>query len=127
MNFFENEYAVPVILGSGKSAISVATLLHRDTDLKVHIFASKLSLIDRMLFRFHRILSESEDILLLSLNDFADTLQDYHTPMLIYCDDTGMAFVERNFDKLEQRYVIISAQAVQNSFLKDGDSKNDHK
>ncbi len=119
MNFFENEYTLPVILGNSREAISVATLLHRDTDLTVHILASKLSFIDRLIFKFHKVYTDNEDILLLALNDLADGFHEYHTPVLIYCDDYGKAFVERHFEHLEQRYVLISSQSTKNFFLKD--------
>ncbi len=119
MNFFENEYALPIILGNSKEAISMANLLHRETELKIHIFADKLSFIDRLLFRFHRIAYLNDDILLLSLSDFADSLQEYFMPVLIFCDSMGRSFVEKHFERLEQRYVIISSQSAKNFFLKD--------
>ena len=119
MNYFENDYALPVILGSSTEAISVATLLRRESDLKIHIFARKLSLINRLLFKYHKTTSENEDILLLSLIDFSDTVGEYYMPVLILCDETGKAFAEKYFSFLEQRYVIMSAQSTKNSFLKE--------
>ncbi len=118
MNFFENEYTLPVILGGGKEAVSVANTLRGNTDLKIHIFAQKLGFIDKLIYKYHKLTSKDEDILLLTLNDFADSLNELYTPVLIYCDSEGLDFVEKNFALLEQRYVIISAQTTKNFFAK---------
>ncbi len=120
MNFFENDYAVPVILGGGKEAISTADILRDNTDLKIHIFADRLSCINKLKYRFHKMIPSAEDILLLSLNDFADGMHEYYTPILIFTDARGQAFIEENFDSLEQRYVIISSNTAKNYFSEGG-------
>ncbi len=116
MNFFENEYALPVILGGTKEAISVANLLRGNTDASIHIFAQKLSFINRLIYNYHEITSVNDDILLIALNDFVDNIHEYYTPILIFCDDEGKCFTEKYFDILEQRYIIISSTTTKNYF-----------
>ncbi len=124
MNFFENENALPVILGGGKEAISVANILRGNTDLRIHIFAQKLSFINRLIYKYHKLTSMDREILLLTLNDFADSLHEVYMPVLIYCDGESLDFVKQSFDILEQRFVIISAQTTKN-FFAQGDASYD--
>ena len=84
MNYFENEYALPIILGSSKEAILTAKTLQKKTDLEIHVIAKRLSLLNRLRFYFHRLCSDSEDIILMTAEDIARGFDDYYTPILIY-------------------------------------------
>lgn len=116
MNFFDNEYALPVILGDGSKAIEIANLIRKNTNLEIHIFSHKLSFLDKLKFKFHKLSSNQEDILLMKLSMLAECLHESFTPILIYCDD-GLRFIEKHFDDLACMYVIISANTAKNFFI----------
>ncbi len=118
MNFFDNDYALPVFLGADKNAILAADTIRRNTDLKIHFFSRKIPFFYKLIYKYHKIALQNDDMLLLALNDFADDMSDYYTPILIFSDDIGKAFTDKYSHELEQRYIIISSKTVQNCFLK---------
>ena len=122
MNFFDNEYALPVVLGDGSKAIEIANLIHKNTNLEIHLFSHKVSLWNKLKFKTHKLSSDKEDISLLKLTVLAECLHESFTPILIYCDDE-LGFVEKHFDELESMYVIISANTAKNFLQKAKDNE----
>lgn len=116
MTFFDNEYALPVVIGDGSKAIEIAKLIRRKTNLEIHIFSHRISFLDKLKFKYHKLSSGREDIALLKLFILAETLHESFTPILIYCDDK-LEFIEKHFDELESMYVIISANTAKNYFF----------
>lgn len=122
MNFFDNEYALPVVLGDGSKAIEIANLIRKNTNLEIHLFSHKVSLWNKLKFKTHKLSSDKEDISLLKLTVLAECLHESFTPILIYCDDE-LGFVEKHFDELESMYVIISANTAKNFLQKAKDNE----
>ncbi len=114
MNFFENEYTIPVILGSSQEGLDLANIIRKKTHLEIHIFGYSLSFFRKLKYRFHKITS-NKDITYLSLIKFAECIHEGYSPLLIYCDDM-IDFVTQNFSDLESIFIIISAKTAKNFF-----------
>ncbi len=120
VNYFENDQAIPIILGNCKEVTDAARIIRRNTNLEVTVLAKRLSFINRIRFR-HRVLTSSkENIVLLTLKDIADQTSEYATPLLIYCDKHNGELISRHISELEERYVIILAQEINNYFKGNG-------
>ncbi len=112
MNYFDNEYAVPIILGNCKETMKIAKILRKSTSLDIHIFARRLSPLKRFQYKFHKITSNEDSIVLLALIDFANNLHEYYTPILIYCSDHDNDFIGSHTLELENLFIIIKTQDI---------------
>ena len=67
VNYFDNGFAVPIILGDGEESIKAASLIKRKTTLRVTVLSPKLSFMNRIRFKHIRLTSHRDDIILLAL------------------------------------------------------------
>ena len=116
MNYFENEFALPIILGNSKSALRAAKTLQKRTDLEIHIVGRGLSLLGRLRFYFHKLSSSSDEIVLLTIEDIVKGLDEYYLPILIYCEDDYGSFFAKNKERLESLFVTVNAKDIDNYF-----------
>ena len=114
INYFENDYSIPVILGSDTDALIAADLIRRKGKTEIHLFADRLSILQRAKFSFHK-LPRTNRFILLSLLDFANSIHEYFTPILIYCN-TFSDFVEENRHTLESRYIVMHVSETEKLF-----------
>ena len=112
VNYFENDQATPIVFGNCKEAIKAAKTIKRKTGLEVTILSHKLSLINKIRFTHRKLTSFNPDILLLTLKDLAKDIQDYSTPLLIYCDEHNSDFIVDNLSTLEHLYIVIPTQEI---------------
>lgn len=124
MNYFENEFALPIILGNSKEAIQVAKLLQKKTELEIHIIAEKLSLLNRLRFYFHKLCSDSDDIVLLTAEDIVKGFEEYYTPVLIYDEKKYGNFITKNSERIEASFIVMSACDFEKYFSKDEKNEN---
>jgi hypothetical protein len=117
VNYFENDQLTPIILGNCKESIKAAKTIKKNTGLEVTILSQKLSLINKIRFIHRKLTSFNEDILLLTLKDLAKDIQDYSTPLLIYCAEHRSDFIINNLSSLEHLYIIIPTKDI-NLYLK---------
>ena len=110
INYFENDYSIPVILGNIADALKAAQLIRRQGKKEIHIFSEKLSILERSRYTFHKI-PRTNRFILASLLDFTNSIHEYFTPLLVYCDSFS-DFIEENKAALETRYIIIHANEV---------------
>ena len=116
MNYFENDFALPIILGNSKEAIRAARALQKNTDLEIHIIAKNLSLIGRLRFYFHKLYSSSDEIVLLTVEDFVKGFEEYYTPILIYSEKEFGGFIQRNTERIDAVFITMSTSDVENCF-----------
>jgi hypothetical protein len=116
INFFENDYSIPVILGSGTCESNAAELITKCNNKKVHIFSEKLSVLKRVRYTFHKI-PKGERLLINALSDFADSVHEYNTPILVY-GTSFSDFVANNLLLLESKYITIPVDEVEKYFTK---------
>lgn len=115
LNYFENDLAVPIILGSSKEAIQSASLIKRKTILPVTVLSEKLSAINKIRFSHKKLVSSRDDILLLTLEDIAEETPEFSNPILVYCFEEN-GFVSRNRSLLEKLYILISTKELKSYF-----------
>ena len=130
MNYFENDFALPIILGNSKEAIRAAKTLQKNTDLEIHIIAKNLSIIGRLRFYFHKLYSSSDEMILITLEDLAKGFEEYDTPILIYSENEfggfasgamlapgmmGVAFVAYVFDLETSAEVPAFIESLENN------------
>lgn len=107
MFYHENDYLVPVLLGSEKKIKPFAAAILQHKRARPHLFGNGFSFLTRLRYNCHKI-GPSKDIWkLAALCDFADMLDSYYTPALILCCDDDKAFYRDFCDKIERRFVVI--------------------
>ena len=116
MNYFENDFALPIILGNSKESIRAAKVLQKNTDLEIHVVAKNLSLIGRLRFYFHKLYSSSDEIVLLTVEDLVKRFEEYYTPILIYSEKEFGGFIQRNTERIDAVFITVSASDVENCF-----------
>ena len=114
INYFENDYSIPVILGNDTDELNAAAIISRHSDKEIHVFADKLSLFKRVRYSFHK-LSHSNNFLKSALLDFAASIHEYYTPLLIY-GKSFLNFIEQNKTEIESIYIAIPANEVEKYF-----------
>ena len=124
MNYFENEFALPIILGNSKESIQVAKLLQKKTELEIHIIAKKLSLLNRLRFYFHKLCSDSDEIILMIAEDILKDSEEYYTPVLIYDKNEYGELIKRNAERVETSFIIMSVYDFEKHFTKEEKNEN---
>lgn len=112
INYFENDYSIPVLLGNGTDTLSAAELIRRQGKTEIHIFADRLSVFKRAKYSFHK-LPRTNRFIIVSLLDFASSIHEYFTPILIYSDEFSL-LIDENRHSLESKYIIIPADEIKN-------------
>ncbi len=114
INYFENDYSIPVILGSNVAELNAANIIRKQSKKEIHVFAQKLSLINKARYSFHK-LPQGNSLLPIALKDFANSIHEYYTPLLIY--GNGFSdFIEENKTELESIYITIPATEIEKYF-----------
>ena len=111
MNYLDNDYLIPVILGNDKEAIAAARLVFDKTGIRPYIFSSEFSLEQRLLYRCKKVSAQSQLALILELCSFSQKHDAQGSPLLIYTDKNRQ-FVQDHSDDIESRYVTVSAQEL---------------
>lgn len=124
MNYFENDFALPIILGNSKEAIRAAKKLQKKTELEIHVLAKSLSLVGRLRFYFHKLYSSSDEIVLITAEDLARGFEEYYTPILIYCEAEFGDLVKRHSDRIEATFITVVASDVEK--LLKGEKTNEN-
>ena len=124
MNYFENEFALPIILGNSKESIQVAKLLQKKTELEIHIIAKKLSLLNMLRFYFHKLCSDSDEIILMIAEDILKDSEEYYTPVLIYDKNEYGELIKRNAERVETSFIIMSVYDFKKHFTKEEKNEN---
>jgi hypothetical protein len=115
MNFTENEYLIPIFLGRSsenkKAAAKVLTL----TGIKAHFFAPRFSLIERLRYHCHPVVPFRGCWLAESLICFADSAEEFYSPVILLCDAFARDFIKEYGDAVESLFVAMEIE----DFLKE--------
>lgn len=111
MNYLEHEYLVPIFLGNDKRHLEYAKALRRINRAQAHVFASRFNPLLDFRFVCHKVSPWRDRILLISLIDFVEELEEYKHPVLIYNEDE-MNFISSNLEELESRLRVVSFDDV---------------
>ena len=107
MEYLDHEYLVPIIIGSGKNATLAAKSIRKMTGAEVHLFADRFSLWQRLTYGCHKIHPFKADFLQMSLQSFADSLEEYFFPVIILCGEDDERIVNENIESLESAFVVV--------------------
>ena len=113
MDYLDNDYLIPTILGGGKQASLAAAVIHERLRLRPYLFATRFSLYQRLFCKCRRI-PEGELTALLRLCDLADGIAPEYSPLLIFTREYG-DFVLKHSHEIESRYVAVAADVIVNS------------
>ena len=108
MNYLDNEYSVPVIIGQGKTADRMAVYIFRRTGVRPFIFASKFTLTQHIFGKCRKLASSSNEIIADALLTFASVADGYYTPLLIYCTQKAEQFIKEYSQSIESAYICVS-------------------
>ncbi len=114
MDFFENEYAVPVLCGGGVQAAKVLSRIIRTPAQKPHIFSDRFSIRQRLFAVCHRVSLCHPGIVCSAICDFAENIDESNTPLFILYDGETAGFSMRYKEKLEGLFIIVDLTDVFN-------------
>ena len=109
MNYLNNDFFTLILIGNYPS---YAKRIYEATGTRIHAFSHSFSLSERIWTICHRLTSESEHILIRSLNDFAAGTDDYHTPVIIYCNESERDFISRHSADIESAFITVPYDAL---------------
>ena len=107
MNWFDHEYLVPIILGNGKEERTLSRVIRRATGAIPDIFADKFGTFQCFSVSCHRLPSENESIIYMSICSFLDYLEEYRFPVIIYGEEFK-DFVISNSDSIEEKAILCT-------------------
>ena len=108
MDYLDNEYSVPVIIGEGNATDRVAVYIFKRMGIRPFIFASKFTLTQRIFCKCRKLPSSSHCILEDALLTLANTADGYYSPLLIYCTKKAEQFVKEHSQIIESAYICVS-------------------
>ena len=120
MDHLDNDFLIPVILGNGKSADSMARLIFTKASVRPYAFSVKFSFWQRLLCKCHKLMGNSDLSKLNELLHFADNNEDRGSLLLVYTEENER-FIFDNASTLESRYVLAYA----NDTLTSGKDTNE--
>lgn len=112
MQYLDNDYSVPVICCHGKSIAKALFAVSSLYSGRPHIFARHISPIKRLCGICHRLTSDDEKIILLTLLDFADSYSEVYTHVYVAYDAYTLDFYKKYVDRLESRYVLANTVQI---------------
>ncbi len=108
MDWLQHEYLVPVIIGNGQTAYKAAKRIYKITGIRTHIFADSFTLWQRLFYYCHKVSPMSQDLLEMSLISFAESLEEYFFPVIIFCDGETQDFIKNYSKTVESAYITVS-------------------
>ena len=108
MDWLQHEYLVPVIIGNNQAAYKAAKRIYKITGIRSHIFADSFTLWQRIFYNCHKVSPMSSGLLKMSLISFAESIEEYLFPVIIFCDDESQDFVKIYSETLESAYIVVS-------------------
>lgn len=110
MNYLENDFLLPVIIGSDPNCTETAKRIYKSTKIKPHIFSDRFSWYQKLFFKCHKIFSFSHSVLCAELCSFPLRFEEYFTPILIICDERSENFVKAYSETIESAYITVKAE-----------------
>ncbi len=114
MDYLDNDFLIPVILGDGKDSSKAAKFVRDVTKIRPFIFSSEFSLLQRISFKCRK-LPLSNRLYAEHLCNFAYKISTQYSLLLIYCE-SYRAFIENNSLDLESRYIAVSFEEILNNY-----------
>ena len=109
MNWIDHEYLVTVMIGNSREGALVAKRIYKLTQKRTHVFAEKFSLLQRFKYITHKVDPWRDFLVIESLIAFAQSLEGYHFPVLISCNESSQKLIEKYSEILDCYYVSVKA------------------
>ena len=123
MFYHNNDYLVPILIGGTRRKRVLCREIMQSKNAKPHVFSSRFSLYDKLIFKCHLFKPDKELWLFNSLISYAENLDEYYTPALIIDGENDANFVERYKDELEKYFVVVNYDDyISENDGKEGDS-----
>jgi hypothetical protein len=107
MKFLDNEFFVPIYIGTSRRALESANKLRKDLGIKAHIFSEKFNIFQRILYNCHIVKPIRPEFIFESLISFTRDLEDFFCPVILICEDSDNALIEQFRNELESRFIIL--------------------
>jgi len=111
-NILEHEFLVPVVLGNDSVAVKTALRIKKATYVKVHLFAERFPLWQRLLFSCHEVQPYKDCFFEDSLNRFALSLDEYMYPVIISHGKKTDEFINCYSETLEAAFVAVRSDRL---------------
>ena len=120
MFYHNNDYLIPIIIGGTRRKRELCREIIQNKNAKPHVFASRFSLYDRLFVRCHLYKPEKDIWLFNSLISFAENLDEYYTPAIVYVEDDA-EFLKKYADDLEKYFIVIEYE----KYIGDGNDNEE--
>lgn len=118
MNYLDNDYLIPVILGGGKDATRVARLVFDKTGIRPRVFAFEFSLEQKLLCKCSKFPTRGDFIMISELCAFAEKHDSEGSLLLIFTEE-NTRFIKDHSDEIESRFITVSAHELLQSFIEE--------
>ena len=112
MNWLDHEYLVPVTIGNSVESWSTAKRIYKLTQKRIHVFAERISALQRFRCVFHMVVPWRDFLIIESLVSFAQSLDGYCFPVLISCDNGTKELLEKNSEIIESYYLVVNSSDI---------------
>ncbi len=107
MNILENQYIVPVLVGTGDETVRIAKMLRKKIGVKANIFAKKFALAHFISFNCHKVSPFGDEWVKEAILDFSRRFEEYYCPVFIVFDDYSRSIAARYAD-VGCAYLVIN-------------------
>ena len=109
MDYLNSDFFTLILIGNHPAH---AKQIYEATGIRAHAFSHRFSIPGRIWSICHRLTSDSEHILIRSLNDFAADTDEYHTPVIIYCNESERDFISVHSEDIESTFIAVQYEAL---------------
>ena len=95
MFYHNNDYLIPIIIGNTREKKRFAREIIKAKKAIPHLFASRFSFFDKLLFKCHVYKPENVFWMFCALVSYAENIDEYYTPAIIVCDENDESFIQK--------------------------------
>ena len=107
MFYHNNDYLIPIIIGSTREKKKIVQKIIKIKKAIPHVFATRFSFFDKLLFKCHLYKPDKEVWLFCALVSYAENIDEYYTPAIIVCDENDEIFIQKYADEIEKYFMVI--------------------
>lgn len=122
MNILENQYIVPVFVGTCDETVRIARRLQKKTGIKANIFSNRFSFSQKLIFNCYKVSPFGDEWIKEALLDFSKRLEEYYCPVYIVCDEYSKKIAD-GFDEIGCAYLVVDKETLFSEDLRKGEAE----
>jgi len=113
MEYLNNDFLLPIILGDGKEASRAARFVYENTKIRPYIFSTRFTISQRLMFKCRKLQSLSDLAVVGDICKFACDNECQSSLLLIYSPNYRNLIQNYSFE-IESRYIAIPTDELIN-------------